>query len=219
MTEIATPSIGQRIATYRKLLGFRSSQDLANAIPNAKITESVIQNIESGRKKDVSVAQLLDISKALGISPIFLLVRIGDPMGKVDLDNVGEDVAAMTSAQVDRWISESLPAASERANSLSTQLSRIRDMLAEVNEYRKLRTVDVTKYKKYEYETEDLAGNKITVTRDEADAHNFALASVSFDIDEDAKYLASTSVDLSWAQDVIDEIRGAKDYKPMVING
>src|SRR4051812_10846504 len=60
--------LGRRLARYRKRLGFDSTRVLA-ARTGGRVSEAVLQNIESGRKPDLSVAQLLEISRALGISP------------------------------------------------------------------------------------------------------------------------------------------------------
>lgn len=97
--------IGTRIATYRRLAGFDKAADLATAIANEKITTSVIQNIESGRKADISVTQLLEISYALGISPLFLLAPMSDRMTSVRLPNVSEPIASMSADDFDRWFS------------------------------------------------------------------------------------------------------------------
>jgi len=99
------PTIWRRIAGYRRDAGFRTAQDLADAIPNPKITGPVIQNIESGRKADITVGQLLDIARGLGIPPLFLLIRVGDPEGTVDLPNLGEAVSSMSIAEFDPWFS------------------------------------------------------------------------------------------------------------------
>jgi transcriptional regulator with XRE-family HTH domain len=99
-----TTGIGKRIASYRKLFGMSSSRDLAAAIPNEKITDSVIQNIESGRKSDVTVSQLLEIAHALGISPLLLLVPIGRPKNTLDLPNLSPELAAMTVDDFEDWM-------------------------------------------------------------------------------------------------------------------
>lgn len=106
MTEIETTAggLGRRIASYRKYLGYASTRDLADAIANPKVTESVLQNIESGRKSDISVSQLIDISVALNISPLFLLVPIGRPMDKLDLTNLGDESKEMTASQFSAWL-------------------------------------------------------------------------------------------------------------------
>lgn len=97
--------IGARIAIYRKHAGYDKAADLAAAIPNEKITTSVIQNIESGRKADISVTQLLEISYAIGISPLFLLAPMSDRMESVRLPNVSEPIASMSADDFDRWFS------------------------------------------------------------------------------------------------------------------
>jgi transcriptional regulator with XRE-family HTH domain len=99
-----TVGIGKRIAAYRKLLGMASSKDLADAIPNEKMTESVIQNIESGRKSDLAVSQLLEISRALGISPALLLAPIARPNDTIDLPNLSDAVASMSVYDFQSWL-------------------------------------------------------------------------------------------------------------------
>lgn len=95
--------IGRRVAAYRKSAGFKTAEDLANAIPNAAVTKSTIQNVESGRKQDLSVSQLLDIAKALDIPPVALAVPINLPMEKAEIPGVGDAVASMTNLEVVRW--------------------------------------------------------------------------------------------------------------------
>lgn len=106
MTEIFSgdPGIGRRIAKYRRLCGFETAKQLADSIPNDKLTASVIQNIESGRKADLSVSQLLDIARGIGISPLFLLTPVGLPFDRIDLAGVGDDVANMTVREFDDWL-------------------------------------------------------------------------------------------------------------------
>lgn len=96
--------IGTRIAAYRRKAGFDRAADLAAAIPNDRITTSVIQNIESGRKADISVTQLLEISYALGITPVMLLAPTMARDDRVNLPGLSEPIASMTSGEFDRWI-------------------------------------------------------------------------------------------------------------------
>jgi transcriptional regulator with XRE-family HTH domain len=109
MTETPTPEpgIGRRIANYRRMRGFDTAKQLADAIPNEKMTASVIQNIESGRKSDLAVSQLLDIARGIGVSPLFLLTPVGRPFDKIDLPGVGADVANMTVHEFDVWLTVS----------------------------------------------------------------------------------------------------------------
>ena len=77
MAEIDTRSIGIRIAHYRRMNGV-STDDLADATSGA-VSRAVIANIESGRKADVSVVQLLALAAALGVPPVALLLPLEEP--------------------------------------------------------------------------------------------------------------------------------------------
>jgi len=57
--------IGERIQAARKQRGIRSTRELVQLIPNGTVTESILQNIEAGRKKDISVSMLLNITFVL----------------------------------------------------------------------------------------------------------------------------------------------------------
>jgi len=96
--------IGKRIASYRKARGFKTAAALAEAIPNDAVSASVIQNIESGRKVDVTVAQLLDIAWAMRVSPAHLIVPVHTPMEKFQYPGVGTDVADMSVNDALAWI-------------------------------------------------------------------------------------------------------------------
>ena len=211
MTNEQPSGIGVRVASYRKWLGFKTAKDLADAIPNEKITASVIQNIESGRKADLSVAQLLDISKALGITPLALIVPIGKPYAKVDLPNVGDAVAAMTSIQVDRWFSESEPAESERALSVQTILRRVRDLTVDVAAFRRLDAIDTSSMTVESYTAVDDEGNEYETTHDFLRSHQLQMGQVAWSVAMNARVLSSFNVDLSWAEDVIERVKGAAD--------
>jgi transcriptional regulator with XRE-family HTH domain len=105
MTDFRTAgTIGERIQAARKMRGM-NAQQLANAVGNPSVTESIIANIETGRKGDLSVSQLLNIAYALQLSPTYLLAALGDPERPIDLPHVSEGIAAMTSMEFDRWVS------------------------------------------------------------------------------------------------------------------
>ncbi|KFF58074.1 hypothetical protein JF66_21345 [Cryobacterium sp. MLB-32] len=97
--------IGNRIQAIRKQHGIRSTKDLADAIPGDNVTESILQNIEAGRKQDLSVSQLLNIAKALNVTPIFLLTPIGRPHARLDIANLSSSFDGMTVVEFDAWIS------------------------------------------------------------------------------------------------------------------
>ena len=97
--------IGRRIAHYRRAAGIRSTEELAARIGNPRITDSVLRNIETGRKADVTVSQLVDIAWALRVPLTVLLVPMERPLDPVDLPNVSAGVQSLTAGQFDAWAS------------------------------------------------------------------------------------------------------------------
>jgi hypothetical protein len=98
-------TVGSRIAALRKARGFASAKALAEAIPGDSVTESILQNIEAGRKNDLAVAQLLNIAWALRVSPVFILAPLGSPHEHLDLPNLTPEVRDLTVGEFDAWIS------------------------------------------------------------------------------------------------------------------
>jgi transcriptional regulator with XRE-family HTH domain len=145
-------SVGARIAAARKMRGFKSTKELAAAIPGDSVTGSILQNIEAGRKNDLAVAQLLNIAAALKLSPLFILAPLGSPHEHLDLPNISPAVAGMSVAEFDAWVS-GLTDGSYRALSADelserTQLEAFRELLAARRELRRLelcRRIDETK--------------------------------------------------------------------------
>lgn len=140
------PNLGKRLAAYRKYLGVSSAKELADLTGNPRITESVVQNIESGRKKDVSVAQLLDLARALRISPIFLLAPIGRPFDLVDVPGVSENVSLMSVHGFESWLTvseEVVPGESPQQANLRFIYRGVRRLVAAVDEWKK-RSTDPT---------------------------------------------------------------------------
>lgn len=201
--ESKTGSVGRRIALYRKALGFSSAQDLARAIPNEKLTASVIQNIESGRKADMAVSQLLDISLALGISPIYLLTAVGRPEEKVDLPGVGGAVAKMTNHEFDEWVSVlegDVSGESGHRSNLRYILRSIRALYEELEEWQRLSTSPERGSKPIEIADFDEEGNPTTLLYDPATALEARLYLLQQTIDTRVESLTriSKTVDLSW---------------------
>ena len=62
-----------------------TAEDLAARVPDGALTKTVITNIESGRKKDMSVTELMQIVTALDMSPLDFLAPAGDPYAPLDL--------------------------------------------------------------------------------------------------------------------------------------
>ncbi|WP_426518760.1 helix-turn-helix domain-containing protein [Diaminobutyricibacter sp. McL0618] len=107
------PSVGARIKLARRERGYRTTHDLADAMRGGKITSAILENIESGRKADISVSQLLNIARALDVPPSFLLAPIGSPNSTLDLPNLSDDFDGMSAAEFDCWLSAT-PASSYR---------------------------------------------------------------------------------------------------------
>jgi len=106
-------TIGGRIKAARRARGFRTTRELADAIPGGNVTSAVLENIESGRKADIGVSQLLNIARGLGVPPSYLLAPIGTPEALIDLPNLSDDLREMTVAEFDCWLSAT-PASSYR---------------------------------------------------------------------------------------------------------
>lgn len=109
-------SIGARIKMARRERGYRTTRELADAVEGGKVTSAILENIESGRKADISVSQLLNIARALNVPPSFLLAPMGTPEAELDLPNLSADFQGMTAAEFDCWLSAT-PASSYRPRS------------------------------------------------------------------------------------------------------
>ncbi|AYG03869.1 helix-turn-helix domain-containing protein [Gryllotalpicola protaetiae] len=99
--------IGTRIKLARRERGFRTTRELAEAVPDGNVSPAVLENIESGRKADISVSQLLNIARALDVPPSLLLAPVARPEALLDLPNLSADFNGMTSAEFDSWFSSS----------------------------------------------------------------------------------------------------------------
>jgi transcriptional regulator with XRE-family HTH domain len=125
-------SIGTRIRLARRERGFRTTAELASAIPGGNVTEAILENIESGRKADISISQLLNIARGLNVPISMLLAPIGKPDAQLDLANLSEDFTGMTVAEFDSWLSAT-PASSYRPRVASERadiaiLSSVREL-------------------------------------------------------------------------------------------
>jgi transcriptional regulator with XRE-family HTH domain len=106
VTDIWTArGIGARVRAARKLRGMKSQSDLANAIAHESVTAAVIQNLEAGRKSELTVSQLLNIAFALRVPPSFLLSPLGNHQRAQDLPSLVSGLDSMSSAEFDAWFS------------------------------------------------------------------------------------------------------------------
>lgn len=96
------PHFGRRLAAWRRHRGFRTAASLAERIADhgGAVSESVIQNIEAGRKTDPTISQLAALSIALGVPPVALLAPLGDPLVLVTVP--GTDMS-MPAFEFDAW--------------------------------------------------------------------------------------------------------------------
>lgn len=143
MTDFRTAtSIGERIQAARKDRGMRTAADLAAAIPGGMVKESTIQNVEAGRKLELTVSQLLNIALALRLPPAFLLAPIGNPDGALDLPHLSQDFSTMVVAEFEGWFSGNtngayfITSAAEHRD--RNQLQALREFKAELRERTRL---------------------------------------------------------------------------------
>lgn len=138
------------------------------------MSEAMLQNIESGRKADISVAQLLEISWALGISPLLLLAPLDSPHATLDLAGLGDALRAMTSADFDAWVRGTTPITVGRAPALllRAEIEQIRALVTELNDWqtaeaarRRHELVDVTTHRTTAVTETDLLAQQQRQTR------------------------------------------------------
>lgn len=105
--------IGERVAFYRKLNGM-SAADLSEATGGA-VSKGVIANIETGRKKDLTVDELVYLSWALCVPPLAIALPIDSPDGFVV---VASEEADTTLVRVDivarEFVQPAIPAKAAR---------------------------------------------------------------------------------------------------------
>jgi transcriptional regulator with XRE-family HTH domain len=101
----AERSIGSRIAAARRARGFRTTKEFAAAMAGTGVTAAVLENIESGRKANLDISQVLNIAHALGVPVINLLAPMARPNAPIDLPNLSGTLADMTASEFDAWMS------------------------------------------------------------------------------------------------------------------
>lgn len=79
--------VGRRLSSIRNARRL-TAEELASLIPDGQVTKTVITNVESGRKRDLTVTEMALIANALDISPVFLLVDPRHPWDKVGIDGI-----------------------------------------------------------------------------------------------------------------------------------
>ncbi|GGF28476.1 helix-turn-helix domain-containing protein [Subtercola lobariae] len=189
-------SIGKRIAAARKQRGMTTARDLADAIPVETISEAVIQNIEAGRKVELSVSQLLNIAHALRVPPLFLLAPVGLPSRGPDVPNLCSDLQGMSTIEFDAWLTGAPDGAyrwktkDERAE--RSELQAMRELNQQLQERRRLSAI--LEIEKEDNMTEDQMNQQTWESTPER------IANVQRRIDQLESYLTSAGWDLDgWA--------------------
>jgi len=95
---------GERLAALRREQGFRTTDELAAAMPDSGLTAAVLRNVESGRKRDVTALQLLDLAQALNVPPIVLLVPLGRPYVRGLPIRGSEGLVGLTAVGLERLL-------------------------------------------------------------------------------------------------------------------
>lgn len=105
MNNLDFGDIGARVAAYRKMNGW-SGDDLVERAGHG-ISRAVLANIETGRKRDLSVVHLFALARALQVPPAVLLFDVTKPFEPTTLkrnaDGSGDDY--MTVWMALEWMS------------------------------------------------------------------------------------------------------------------
>ena len=101
-------SIGLRVYLYRRRAGFRSTRDLASHLANIRISSRSLQAIEQNRRNP-TVVELLEISNALEVSPLALLIDLDRPFETLDIQGLGASLSSKTGDDLIDLMSPSLP--------------------------------------------------------------------------------------------------------------
>lgn len=79
--------VGRRLHTVRTARGLSAAQ-LADRVAGQAVSKTVITNVESGRKRDLTVSELVLLANALQVSPLFLIVDPRKPWDPVDIPGI-----------------------------------------------------------------------------------------------------------------------------------
>ncbi|WP_336643502.1 helix-turn-helix domain-containing protein [Microbacterium sp. MMO-113] len=126
MTQRPSDGFGARLAYYRKLSGL-SAERLSQRVP---ISRAVISNIENGRKRDITIDEMLALAWALDIPPVALALPLEQPNVFIETAR-GEarTESARAHSAIDWFITGKKPgsAASPQQMIAMTRLRMLRD--------------------------------------------------------------------------------------------
>jgi transcriptional regulator with XRE-family HTH domain len=119
-------ALGRRVAHYRRLNRY-SAEQLA-AASGAGLTREIIANIETGRRKDIGINQLMAMAVTLRVPLVALLLPLDDPgqtvLTTLQHDEETEWTALQLLHQFQGWGSDAASSAAWRES--SAQLSALR---------------------------------------------------------------------------------------------
>ena len=101
MSERPSKGIGKRVVKYRKLAGI-SARELSERI-GGELSRGVIANIESGRKTDVTIDQLVALAWALDVPPVVLALPVDEPLKFVQMFQGPKVAQAIRSSSAVSW--------------------------------------------------------------------------------------------------------------------
>ncbi|MCS5511338.1 helix-turn-helix domain-containing protein [Curtobacterium flaccumfaciens pv. betae] len=104
MTSRPSTGLGDRLARYRKMAGL-SAQELSDRV-GGELSRAVIANIESGRKSDITVDQLLALAWVLDIPPVALALPVHQPFQHVQVVRGETELESTTAATLIDWFLE-----------------------------------------------------------------------------------------------------------------
>jgi transcriptional regulator with XRE-family HTH domain len=185
--------IGDRIRKIRKARGIKSTAELAALIPGNLMSGAVLRNIEAGTKADLAVSELLNISRALNVSPIFLLAPIREPGSTLDLPNLSEHLSHMTALEFDEWLSTTSDAIRDwttpEEHSERSQLRALRELRVQTAERHRLSRL-------IELASEFEAAQEYEANADVANSRALRMADTDREIERLTAYLRSAGWDI-----------------------
>lgn len=141
-TERDPSLVGRRLHEVRTARGLSASQ-LADRVAGRAVSKTVITNVESGRKRDLTVTELVLLADALQVSPLFLIVDPRHPWEKVDIPGIEmTNVEYARRADIFSVLQPSNGVFWGGAGSAETALAQGEDAVAELQEVRRVLDAD-----------------------------------------------------------------------------
>ena len=128
-------TIGARIKAARRGRGIRSIRAFAQLLDDSSLTESVLENVEAGRKADLPISAVLNIAYALKVPLSLLLAPLSDSALPMDLPNLSAGLSEMTPAEFDAWLT------GDDSGQYRSQSAQEREDLAELRAFREIQRV------------------------------------------------------------------------------